>query len=237
MYGIKGLNLEEAGEIVQDKFGLETGSCVYTARKSGALARRPRLGTRHPYADYLKLVRVRTVLTPIARFICDYEGCDSSTNELNSSIYELEVGVSEEPIQSHKWFFSDLAGSPAEPRNGAQFTDDEGSFSHFSSLVITGFSPGVVHYDRNPMAGVESFLDGGRAVWSQTYTTANRPYDHGEVGRVMTPPGPIPDFGQRTWLYIGMNMTIRGSAYCVRREWQLSGENGWITNPPVYQWA
>ena len=61
LYGVDGLTLEEAGEIVTDRYGLSTGSCVFSIPMDGQstvskVEANINIGqTTHPFASFLTL--------------------------------------------------------------------------------------------------------------------------------------------------------------------------------------
>lgn len=233
IFGEKGFHAEteDLGDVITDRYGLETGSVGWRVPlaegdKAGVRDLRPRIGDAHPLFSWLTVVRRRTKFEPgICRIACDYEGVEQATD----LVYELETGLSEEPIETHPGFLG-LAGTPEHPYNGAIFSGD----------TFVGFSPwyGSTRLP-NFMGGVTSYLDFSKAVWTATHYVPKAQLDlqatTGTLGLISVPLGNPPVFDDRTWLYMGFNSTERGSAAQVKHQWMLSGRGGW--NRAVYATA
>lgn len=255
VHGETALEIEDPGEIITDRFGLETATLSYKIKAATQAERAlvlagtiPRIGDAHPLASYLKLVRVRKRMDPgLMRFACDFEGVAEDTEP----IYTLEAGLSEEPIETHR-SFRFFAGKPSEPQNGAIFTDSSGAVTTDDAEgVFSGFAPyldplGTGFATPNyAFGGVTAYLNFSKAVWKMVYFTPNRPQDaYQALGRINTPPGQPPQFLQFAWgvvsqtrnyLYMGMTMEQRGGAYKVEHGWMLSDVGGW--NGSIYGYA
>jgi len=237
VYGRSELAIEERGDITTDHYGLSSGSVVYSCLPKDALFNRPAIDSEHPDVPFLKCVRSRITYRQrnLAAIICDYEGVEEETE----SEYELVLGTNEEPIATHPNFTNYIGGKPSNPLNSAVFVDEEGQlteddtrgiFSHFSTYLNT--PSGNSTHTLNPLAGVESYLDGGRATWKQTYFTPTNPTDTFQIGQIDTPPGLELNFGTRNWIFMGATIKKRGGSYSVCKEWLLSGPKGW--NPKIY---
>jgi hypothetical protein len=137
----------------------------------------------------------------------------------------------------------DRRGTHFEKSDGTEVSPAEKPSRRAIAAVFDGFVGGS-------MTGVTSFLDANNTIWRESWTSS-RPLDDsssGMVGKVMNPPGPVPDFGTRNWLYVGMNMEMKTtykqvgengdvsekSVFSLSREWRLSGRRGW--HPAIYQY-
>lgn len=142
---------------------------------------------------------------------------------LPEPVYELTTSLSQEPIQTHPDFESEIAGTPASPLNGAVFVDpDTDWISEKSNAIFKEFSGGE-------KAGIDSYLVPG-AEWVETKFQSSRPTGIRDVGTIESPEGPNPTVSGRTWLAWAESYVRRGSIYQVRTAWKLSGRNGWDTD-------
>ena len=229
-FGATGLVTKDSGTIVRDRYGMDKGTVVFQCRQDGWASHIPALGSAHPYAAWLACEKVAMTISPgIVLFACEYAGVNGATEP----VYELEIGCSDEPIETHPKFVSDIGGSPASPSNGAIFvdvetgspTDDDtkGVFSRFT--IIDG---GV----KNRFAGVSKYLDASQVTWTKTQVTTTRPTSVSIVGLIGTPAGSPPSLGSgRNWLYIGLGYEERGggTVFKVKQSWRASRLGGWIT--------
>ncbi len=146
---------------------------------------------------------------------------------LPNPTYELNGAVSEDPIQLHKDFVTTLAGTPSAPLNGAIFVDPEtGQPTTNDTIgVFDRFGPG-------DLAGVEAYRVPS-AVWTEITFSTSRPSDLGDLGKIDSPSGPNPAFGEgRNWMYVGATYRKRGHIYEIRKSWELSGRGGF--KPLIY---
>lgn len=214
LFGSEGLELEEAGEISTDRFGLSTGTCVYRAPKDRVeqlVAESLLIGqATHPYASYLTLEKRRIIFTPgLASVVCEFSGCFAESDWQ----YEFESGVKEQPIQSHPNFivwakkygiFRQLTG----PSAGMEFQPAPYyKYNMFNFAEFQRFS------SMSPLAGIDSFIDFANGIWRATRTTNTRPTSLlGEIGTIMTPPGTPPSFTDtRPYYYIQTPVKARTS--------------------------
>ena len=143
--------------------------------------------------------------------------------------YELNVSLSQEPIQTHKTFAS-FAGTPAAPLNESIFIDPSNGYPSTKSTAVWkefGFTG-----SNNTKAGVTSYMAPG-AEWRETTFQTTRPTGLRDVGTIDSPNGPAPSLSGRTWLMWSESYQRRGHVYQVNRVWKLSGRNGWDTD--IYQ--
>lgn len=212
------------GEIVTDKYGLTTGSYGFTVR-AGSWHMAPNIGSRHPLAPFLLMERRRVVTGKgFWQVIGDYAGIDLSESDPE---YELERGTGTEPIETHPSFVDTIGGKPSSPKNGAIFLDETG---HPTSDDKLGYFDRfrIVKEDgsRNPMAGMSQYIAANNTLWVKSWTSKIQISDGGNVGKIDTPEGGAPNFGDRDWLYVGMSSRKRGGAYSHRKMWSLSGPGG-----------
>ncbi len=227
-FGQSGLILEAIGEIVTDRYGLDTGKVYWKAPRDSALSVAPSLLAGHPMATHMKMER-RTVQfdAGFARIIGDYAGI---TGADTTPIYELVGGVSEEPIQTHP-DFADIAGTPDQPENGAIFVDENGYVSFDPDRATFSHFAAVLNGEKNPLAGVTAYLDPAQVVWRKTWVTRQRPGDISQLGEIDGPEGSPPSLGGgKNWLYYSLRYEQRGEVYQVTKEWKASGRGGWNTD-------
>lgn len=231
VYGETALSIEDPGEITTDRFGLETASVTWKkelgdeSRADFYAGTIPQNGDPHPYAQHLKLVRRKILWRPgIVMMPCDYEGVAAQTEP----VYSLEIGLSEEPIETHR-LFPVFAGKPSDPRNGAIF-DADGRFVGFSGELVGSLGNTTPNW---PWGGTTAYLDFSKAVWTSTYYTPEESYEYLDVlGKINEPPGNPPLYNNRNWLYMGVSREQRGGAMQIKNQWMLSGRGGW--NGAIY---
>jgi hypothetical protein len=261
VYGNTGLNVQEAGDITTDRFGVSAGTCVFVSPKNNVLELSEQflhLGVAtHPYANWLVLTNKRVVMSPgVSTVVCTFEGIKNPSE----FIYSFEAGATQEPIQTHPNFI--ILG---QQYGVWTVTDPNTQVSNIVGGVEGGILPSYAQLYQgqfggfrttSKLAGLENYLDFGGATWSATQATPEPPTNAlATIGHISVPLGtpPIFDDGrsvffigrgpkgaileeidsiQRNWLYMGMNFTQRGSAYMVTHNWLLSGPGGW--NPLIY---
>lgn len=236
----------DSARVRQKRNGLLEGECTFevVGEQSAAgayLAAVVYIGGLHPYNPLLYLETREIIYTPIgARAVCSYVGVEVEFLERPS--YELIIGMEESPIEVHP-NFETLAGTPEAPANGAIFLDPESGL--FSTDNATGlfdrFAPITSGGDKNPLGGVEAFLD-PVVTYRESYVTRNLPSasGFGMIDENVPGPGFKGSLGARNWLYVGFTYQRRGNSdpnnfrvlYEVQKEWKLSGRNGW--NEDIY---
>jgi hypothetical protein len=240
-FGNPGLVIEILGEINTDLYGLSTGTLTAKCPQN-RFDLVPPLFSYHPVFTYLNVERQRIQIKDGFLWITlDYAGILGGQTE---PIYELCLGLGEEPIETHPNFVVNvsgsgdgqpLAGKPSAPYHGAYFVDSQtgrkttddatGVFDRFQGHLDDG-SP-------NPFAGISSYLEFSQAVWRKRWYATFRPSDIIFLGKVMSPEGPAPALGgNRNWIYQSLNYEQRGIVYGITKEWKASGFRGW--NPNIY---
>lgn len=222
------------------KNGLQEGECSFECigepGTAGAILRGSLpLGLAHPYNAWCWMETCEVVYTAKgAMAMCTYAG--AMFENLDTPVYELVIGMEESPIETHPQF-KDFAGKPSAPLNGALFLDPStGQPSNDDAAgVFDRFLPFIAG-DKNPKAGIESFLDPG-VTYRESYVTQSLPSISGvgDVSGDVPGPGFPGKQGKRNWLYTGFNYRQRGNPngqvneviYEISNEWKLSGRNGW----------
>lgn len=240
-FGNPGLIIEILGEIATDIYGLTT--CTLTAKcPQNRFDLVPPLFSYHPVFPYVNVERQRVQIKEGFLWITlEYAGIAGGSTQ---PIYELSLGLGEEPIETHPRFVDNydnagdglpLAGIPSNPQHGAFFVDPNGrqttddaigKFDRFNSHLPDG----TPNYG---WAGITSFLDFSQAVWRKRWYATSRPGDITMLGRIAAPEGPAPALGaNREWIYQGLNYEQRGIVYGITKEWKASGRYG--ANPNIY---
>jgi len=230
-YGDRGLVLQPGSKIIETKDGLSSGWAKWHAPSDKAYRLAPEIGSAHPFAKFMKMDKREIVFSAgLAVITGDFAGMDPSKGDESDPVYELSIGTSDEPIETHPDFITEIGGKPSAPLHGAVFinpgtgditTDDSiGVFEKFS------FMDGD---EKNKLAGLEAYLDASEIIWRKRYTSQTRPNDIEEVTTIQNPEGPNPSLGKgRTWLYIGLSYTEPGDVFSVTKEWKGSARGGWL---------
>jgi hypothetical protein len=220
-YGATGF-IENLGTLNTDIYGLTTADITWKYSQNSAINLFPSLFDVHPTYTWLHLERQKVEYIPgFAMVTSGYAGVSGNPEP----VYELCLGLGEEPIETHPKFVSDIAGTPASPLNGAIFIDFEtgkkttdnnrGVFDRFQNMIGSG---------RNQFAGISAFLDLSQITWRKRFVTNTRPSDSSQVGYINNPEGPAPSVVNNAyWVYAGESYEQRGLSYFVTREWRCAG--------------
>ncbi len=212
------LSLQDVGSLATDRYGLSTANAQWWYFGESPESQ-VSIFSAHPRWSFLNMDR-RTIKHAGAHWLIEgsYFGVDGTP----SPLYEMDVSAGQDPIETHK-DFADFAGTPTAPLHGAQF-DDDGLF--------IGFKP-TDDEDSADWVGVRDYLTPG-AIWRKSYVTKAKPgtTEFNLIGRLDFPEGSAPTPSGRNWLYTGLSWEQKGLTYSVRKEWKLSGRNGW--NSTIY---
>ena len=215
------ITIEESGELVTDIYGLSTVTTVLKiAQDAPNLV--PAMFSLHPIYQYTALERRREQHRDGYIIVTgDYAG----VNGTSQPIYELTVGVQDEPIVAHPKFISSIGGTPSAPRNGAVFLGPDGQ-------VTTDDSVGQFAYFKvdSDFAGVESYLAADFVTWRERYAT-NSLFFYSDIGFLSSPSGG-PPVQATNWIKISSNIERRGLCWMVTNEWRAGGRRGW--NQTIY---
>ncbi len=220
--GQTGWILKQYGTLMTDRFGLSSANASWHRFDVGAaLPGQPTtFGTLHPLWTFLSCDKVSVSHNG------QYWECDANFFGVIGTptpIYDLDIRTSDEPIASHPDFHS-FAYPPGT--NGSKFDEITGAFDKFVPKVSGGAITNPLWVD------VSSYLSPG-AIWRKTYVSTTQPADISQLGKIDTPEGNPPAIrAGATWLYGGISWEQRGRVYTVRKEWMLSGRQGW--NPAIY---
>lgn len=221
--------LEDQGRLTTDIFGLQTCTARFKYPSNTPFVSVPSLFDAHPTYGWLHVEHQEIEVAPGFLIITNgYAGIAGGLSE-STPIYELALGVSEDPIETHPKFVTAIAGTPTAPLNGAVFVDFETGkkTTDDSKGVFQEFLP-VIGGARNLLAGISAYLNANEMTWRERKVSNARPSDISTVGRIGTPVGPAPSLGgSRNWLFLALNYEQRGLAYFISREWRASGVSGW----------
>lgn len=218
-YGIDGVFLARA-KLVRDKYGLDTGECVFNCPTDKVLDFVNASLDAHPLISHLDRERQEIQLIPgISLITCGYAGITVGETE---PVYELTIGESQEPIETHP-DFEDFAGTPSAPLNGAIFLNEQGEVSTEDETgIFSGFR------SSSDFAGISAYMDASQVRWRKTWVSKTRPNDISQLSNIDTPEGPKPSLGGgRNWRYVGLTYQQRGKCYFITKEWQASAAGGW----------
>lgn len=216
-----GLILQPGARATYDKYGVISLRQSYKCPSASAFTLAPVAWAVHPiYSDLQNDISQMEVdlgddaVDAVATVICTYVG--QSAGSTVPPIYEVEMSLSEDPIDTHPDFVSTIGGTRSAPLNNAVFNSD-GTFKGFPANAT------------NNLGGVRSFLN-PQAIWRETSFASSSPSSLSSIGKIQTPSGSPPSLGTgRNWLFSAYTWTRQGSAYRVTKEWRSSGIGGWNT--------
>lgn len=160
-----------------------------------------------------------------------YEGKDiESTITGISADISIDFTTSQEPIESHPDFVTDIGGTPLAPKHGAYFDATTGEFLGFP--VVDPDEPAQLP---SRFAGLRSYL-----MPQEVATSNSIEYDYPtpeqieSIGRVVEPDVFLPALpGNRSWVNNGIRVQNIGNVYFrTQKVLMLSGPRNWI--PEVY---
>lgn len=233
--GRSGWILESFGTLQTDRFGLSSATTTWRRYDAGVNTDPGSpvvFGNPHSLWGFLSCdkVSISHDAGPMWMAEANFFGVQG----IPAAIFDLDLSTSEEPIETHPKF-NDAVTNFATDANGATFDIGDGSFLGFQRRPI--WDPALdIPTPRtitNPSwVGVHSYLAPG-AVWRKTYVTATQPADISGLGKIEAPEGSPPTVeAGRNWLNTGLSWEQRGLTFQVRKEWRLSGRQGW--NAVIY---
>ena len=239
-HGNKNLITVDYGSLKVDKTGLATCTAIFKI-KQNLWNQLPGLNTAHPIFTFIGVEDYEISYDGgWAIGNCRYAGVNNGEEETDP-VYELVVGVSEEPIETHP-DFKKFAGDPKGPLNFARFEREAStggvnriaskSSPEPTSNALYVFKDFEVFDDKgalNPKAKITSYLDAAQITWRKSFNRKNTITDLNNVGTIQDPEGPFPKLRGvgRNWLNMGTTQSKKGSAYQCSTEWRASGRRGW----------
>ena len=237
-HGNQGVIVSDYGTLKTDKKGIETCTATFMIRKD-KMNLLPKKGSPHPIWSYIAMEERQVKLDGgFAVATCDYAGIESEATQVPR--YELQMGTSDEPIQTHPQFDTKIGGTPKNPLNGALWRLN----SDPAGVVGTGLPTTAASNDnyafwkfsdntgtaKNPFAGIETYFEGCSVTWSKTTNSKSHASDLAKAGKIDDPEGPAPTLPKGyTWLNMGTSSTQKGSAFEHTTTWKASGRRGWNT--------
>lgn len=170
--------------------------------------------TKHPDFSSLTCATSSAVKLPggVAKISVTYRGfLAGGEPSQNDWVQELMASTRQEPIETHPKFTSDIAGTPASPKNEAIF-DDQGKFIGFKAT--------------SKYAGVKGYLVAG-TTYRLRRTSGGRPASISDVGTISSPAVGVGIRGSMNWILVARTWRRSGGVYEINEEWQLSGPKGW----------
>ncbi len=235
---IPGLTVSDPGTLVTDRTGFITCTAVMKIRHDRANLM-PDINSPHPVFGSILLMEHRALSLKggFATAMCEYCGILGVST---TPVYQLFVGVGEEPISTHPKFKTDIGGTPVAPLNGARFRNVSNG-----TIVGVGLTPPVTtttnigyvfdsfeimanETDLNEFAGVSSYLEVSQITWRKTWNTLSTiPVDVSTVGKIVTPEGFPPTISPRNWLDMGISVDYRPGINQLTHDWKASGLRKW----------
>jgi|LakMenEpi03Aug12_release.lakeMendotaPanAssembly.Ray.scaffolds.fasta_scaffold00471_90 hypothetical protein len=251
------IGLEDPGEIVTDRFALDTCTALFRTYASN-YQNLPKIGDFHPIFQHLFIETKKVSLKgPYAYCSANFIGLDPELYpDGTTPVWELVCGTREEPIATHPNFRA-FAGYPmdaaADVKNGAIWFDHKSqrevtpdaptrpttnaghTFRRFQTLVQDTVNFGPEQWVLNPFAGMESYYDVCVTLRKTWFTFDSVPENQiRDVANISVPDegNPYSAFfdENRNWFNRGVNSTQRGKIYANTLEWELSGRRGWNTD-------
>ncbi|MBK8037702.1 MAG: hypothetical protein IPK22_11285 [Verrucomicrobiaceae bacterium] len=218
-HGDSRLTLQTGWEIDEDENGLLTGQCTWIGDIAhiNAFALASQGGILHPGDPRLTSYKQskKRLTNQRCSITLSFIGIVSDPTPF---IIEHPGGSGQEPIETHPWFSTYLAGTKESPMNGAKFDSATGEFLGF-------FDPS------NDLVGTRSYIVPSVIINASWYSHVP-PYI-GSVGRISYPPvTTILPYNVRNYLVIGVPYRQIGNLYHCSAAFMGSGSRGW--HPYVY---
>ena len=248
--GNRGIILEDPGTLKISRTGMATCTATFKIVKA-QYASLPPLGSSHPIFTFLTLDSSEIALSGAwAVLTGNYVGLQDKYDDA-SPTYELVVGLSEEPIETHPKWATHIGGTATAPINGAIYEKSVngqpvtvqrggGTTNNNMGFLFKGFE---ITYDPvtktaktdklNDFAKTTHYLSACQVTWKRTTTRKASATQIAKVGYIDTPKGPAPSLpSPRKWLNMGITQSQTGQVYQVSEEWRASDFRGW--NPAIY---
>lgn len=223
IYGQRGQIHRQADKstMTVSKEGVARAVEEYQGLYADVVTQAPNLDDAHPdFPGLLLYSKAVSRRRAIGIATCEYRGLDPAQDSdsddpevLTAPVYSLDIGLSTEPIATHRSFAALVTAAGGQGTGKAVF-DEAGIFIGFGKDAGAG------------LAGVSQFLD-VTATWSVVTVSKSIPTGGGSVGAISTPVGGAPSYSNRNWLYGGMRWERQGGIYRTERVWLLSKDGGW----------
>lgn len=246
IHGNSGIILRDPGVIKINRTGMATCTAIFSIKKA-SYAQLKGINTAHPIFTFLSLDNYEIALEGAwAVQTANYAGVQAQYDD-QSPTYELIVGLSEEPIETHPNFSATIGGTAIAPKNGAIFEKVESGTTttvykggpttpsnkgfHFKEFAVNYSVAGDTGATTtlNQYAKIAHYLEASQITWRRTTARRTSTANIANSGKIGTPKGPAPALPSgRNWLDMGLTQTQKGSVYQVVEEWRASGRRGWI---------
>jgi hypothetical protein len=225
VYGRRGRIYRQAdkSKVTVSKEGVAQATEEYQGLYADIVTQSPRLDDAHPdFPGLLLHTKSISRRREIGICVCDYRGLDPASESddpefLPPPVYELSWASSMEEIASHLEFKSKIVPAAGGEGPGKAVFNPE-------TKLFEGFGKDA----ESNLAGVKSYFD-PQATWTATFVTKTVPAQRGTLGKISNPPGPVPSYPGRNWLYTGMQWRREGGVYVSNHVWLLSSPQGWNT--------
>lgn len=227
LLGTDGLVVESPGELMTDIFGLSTCTAVLKCPIDRSNLW-PGLLTSHPIYPNLHMERRRIQMSEGYYVItAEYAGILGGGTSL--AVYELCIGVADEPIETHPKFTSEIGGTPSNPMHGAVFLGPDGQPTSDDAVGQFAYFTHIADGSDNPFAGIESYLAADQVTWRERYVSASAP-GGATPGKISSPPGGYGGLPSAVnWILVSRSFEQRGLSFFVTNEWRAGGRRGWNT--------
>lgn len=232
------LSVPDPGVLVTDRTGFITCTAVLKIRHDLANSM-PNINDPHPIFGNGILMEHRALALKggFATATCEFVGIQGAST---TPIYQLFVGVAEEPISTHPRFKTDIGGTPVAPLNGAVFRNsDNGTMVRVGgNTTTTNIGYVFDHFvimanetDLSEFAGISSYLEVSQITWRKSWNTLSTiPVDVTTIGKIVVPEGTPPTIaGPRNWFDMGISVDFRPGLNVLTHDWKASGLRRWNT--------
>jgi len=232
-FGVSGLTKEPGGIYKVDLSGFATYDKTYSGVLVGTIP-----FIQGEAAEEWPSVVLMTISVTETGTQCDhlkidlhYEGKDMDFGTAETALdLSIDFTTSQEPIESHPDFVTDIGGTPAEPLHGAFFDQTTGEFLGFAVV-----DPDEPEQLPSRFAGLRSYLMPQETFTSSTVETAYPDTTEiANIGQVFDPDLPLPTLpGERSWLNTGIRVQNIANVYFrTQKTGMLSGPRNWV--PEIY---
>jgi len=182
--------------------------------------------------------KVKRMRGQMGMLTLEYRGLDPNLNSPPPPIWSLQTNLSNEPIQTHPKWITDIAGTAQNPLNASIWLDVKGNTSigaaspggaalYYDSTGATipasNFIPTGAAFkgwaDQSIFAGVTDYLAPSTAL-TKTYTSYSPP-DMAGVGHFATPGFSTALPAGYSWFFMGSSMTDEAGVYRIEDSWKL----------------
>jgi hypothetical protein len=170
----------------------------------------------------------------LVEYTVTYSGYSAGAGSVSTAkpVYRLGKIERTEPLNNHPNFEVNATGYPESIKTAIGTVAYNSSFENGRFISIANAAATLGSTDGKLIVGQDSFMDMG-VVWQEEKIESGPP-SLAKVLRIYTTgelPGPVLNFGTpdeaRNWLETVPEAEQEGTVWRVRRNWILSGRNGW----------